>query len=205
MQTIFTRLFENAYDSLMHLPERLALSERRLDMLAGLTGQILEIGSGTGVNFPLYNSQAEVLAIEPSIGMVEQARKSLEQSGIRAKIKIVQSGVNDKPEGYFTGQFDHIVCTLVLCTIPHPLENLRRIRSWLKPGGRLHVLEHIAAKNSLVRSAQTVMNPVWSTLAGGCNLNRPTDQYLEEAGFVAEKVDYFEFGLPFIAGVYRSS
>jgi SAM-dependent methyltransferase len=70
---------------------------------------------------------------------------------------------------------DAVVCTLVLCTIPDPARALKNFMRWLKPGGKLLILEHIRSHNPSNGKLQDLLNPMWRKVADGCHLNRPTD------------------------------
>ena len=206
MQDIFTKLFEQSYDTVMSTPERSFLQSERKRLLSCLRGEILEIGSGTGVNFPFYQSECNVTALEPSAELAGKASEKFFQNNdsIQAKINIVQAGLGESPwdDSHKNASYDAIVCTLVLCTIPDPQSALSLFKKWLKPNGSLIILEHVQAKNPIAQISQYILNPVWNTLAGGCNLHRPTAQYIREAGFKPVELRELQFVLPFISAVY---
>ena len=202
--TLYSRLVARVYDPFMEDLEQRFLIHKRRELLQGLRGNILEVGAGTGVNFPLYAPEARVLAIEPSENMLRYARRRLEGPDIRAAIELVHAGVGDeaaiRPPA---GGFDAIVCTLVLCTIPDAEAAVDNFRRWLAPGGRLCVLEHIISERPAPRILQKLVNPVWKACAEGCHLTRQTDELLKEKGFAAEWEEYFVKGLLFYRAVMR--
>jgi hypothetical protein len=86
----------------------------------------------------------------------------------------------------------------VLCTIPHPAIALQRMHQWLKPGGKLIILEHIHGQSKMRRAVHTMLNPLWKHAAEGCHLTRDTDKLIPKMGFIAQKEDYFTKVLPFL-------
>lgn len=182
-ESLYARLFAKVYDPVMHkLEERLLLS-RRQALIVQVSGVGLEVGAGTGVNFPLYPNGVRVLAVEPSGAMLKQAAKQLD--GTAAEIELLETGVNDAAleERLSAESLDFIVCTLVLCTIPDLQGALTRFHRWLRPGGQLLVMEHIHDSRQPQRWLQQQFTPVWKKIAEGCHLNRATDQLLKTAGF----------------------
>ena len=199
----YNKVFSAAYDPLMSAVEKNALSGRRKILLSGLTGKVLEIGCGTGINFEFYSDKADVLALEPSDAMRAQA---LERAAGRnaARVRVEPWLLEDARLGaeFPSGSFDAVVCTLVLCTVPDPAETLAQLHSLLKPGGTLVALEHVRAKSDAGQWVQNLMNPFWRHLAEGCQLNRDTHTSILSAGFKALEKSDFDYGLPFISGVY---
>ncbi|MFO1471447.1 MAG: class I SAM-dependent methyltransferase [Turneriella sp.] len=199
----YNKVFSAAYDPLMSAVEKNALSGRRKLLLAGLTGKVLEIGCGTGINFEFYSDRADVLALEPSDAMRAQA---LERAAgkIAARVRVEPWLLEDErlAAEFGAGCFDAVVCTLILCTVPDPAATLTTLRRYLKPGGKLVALEHVRAKSDAGQWVQNLMNPFWRHLAEGCQLNRDTHAAILAAGFTAKDKSEFDYGLPFISGVY---
>lgn len=192
----YAPIFARVYDPFMEKLEERILLPRRKALLAPLTGNILEVGAGTGINLPLYSPQARVLAIEPSVPMLRQAQERLRNTRVQADIRLLHAGIGDDfplPEG----GFDAIVCTLVLCTIPEPDAAVQRIKTMLAPQGQLAVLEHISARRTRNRFLQKLINPCWKQVAEGCHLTRHTDKRLRQHGFLPEGETYFTKGLRF--------
>lgn len=202
----YNKVFSAAYDPFMSVVEKNALSGRRQALLGNLSGKILELGCGTGINFEFYPASAEVLAIEPSDAMRAQAVEKLQKENFAARIRVEPWLLEDErlAAEFPAGSFDAAVCTLVLCTVPDPASTLASLHRLLKPTGKLVVLEHVRAKSGFGQTVQNLMNPFWRHLAEGCQLNRDTHANIEAAGFKAAAHDEFDYGLPFISGVYRS-
>lgn len=202
---IYSKLFARIYDPFMAKMEERVLGKYRSKLLQDLQGTVLEVGSGTGVNFPLYPEECTVVASEPSANMLRFAEGRLANGSIKAKIQLVLAGVGSKElEQHIPhGGFDAIVCTLVLCTIPEPDKALELFKRWLKPNGKLIILEHVHGHTQPRRFFHEMLNPAWKHLAEGCNLNRNTEAMLHNHGFVAEWQQDFIKVLPFYVSMMK--
>ena len=175
-------LFAAAYDRLMAPLERGRFRAIRTALLAHAAGRVLEIGAGTGINFPLYPAAVtQVEALEPDPAM--SARADLRLSSARVPVRRVAARAEALP--YPDASFDTVVATLVLCTVGDPRASLREAHRVLKPGGLLLVFEHVRRENPLLAGLQAALTPAWKHLAGGCHLDRDTLRLVREAGFVA--------------------
>lgn len=201
MSSLYAKLFARFYDRVAKKIEVDELSDRRKSLLSGLKGRILEVGAGTGVNFQFYAKEANVLAIEPSPYMLRQAEEKRKD---KKNIQLVQSTVEQFYEDNVAHKntMDAIVCTLVLCTIPDPLKALNYFYQWLKPDGKLILIEHIKFHDSWKGKIQNFINPAWKIIGEGCNLNRKTDQMVRQAGFSAAEEDYFTYQVLWYQGVF---
>lgn len=158
----------------------LALAERQY-FIPQARGKVLEIGIGSGLNIPLYTSQVEYLyGLDPSRELWALARQRCAQAAFA--IEYLACSAESIPCADAT--FDTVVSTWTLCSIPDPLQALQEIRRVLKPQGRMIFIEHGQAPDSGVRIWQNRINPLWRRLAGGCNLNRPVQELIRQAGFV---------------------
>jgi ubiquinone/menaquinone biosynthesis C-methylase UbiE len=126
-----------------------------------------------------------VWGLEPSAAMRAKARANLEKSPI--EVKLIDLPGEQIPLD--DNSVDTVLLTYTLCTIPDWHGALRQMRRVLKPGGKLVFTEHGRAPDAGVRKWQDRINPVWKKFAGGCNLNRPIPELLEESGFALEKLD----------------
>ncbi|MEZ5070454.1 MAG: class I SAM-dependent methyltransferase [Bacteroidales bacterium] len=201
----YRSFFGSRYDRFMHLLEKRYLGARRKRLLSGLRGAILEVGVGTGVNLSYYGQEVHLTGIEPSPTMLAQARRKLERrkDSDRFSLFPVGCGQDAMLNLVSEARFDHIVCTLVLCTIPDPQRALENYMTWLKPGGTLVILEHIRSHHRGKGRLQDLANPLWEKIGDGCQLNRPTDLLLEKSGFMLVREERFRIGLPFLEAVYR--
>ena len=146
-------------------------------------GLVLEIGIGSGLNIPYYDADKvdHLWGIDPSREMWAIARKNARENHIDAEF--IESGAGSIPLDDHAA--DTVVMTYTLCSIPDARGALLEIRRVLKPGGKLIFCEHGQAPDADVRRWQERMNPLWSALGGGCNLNRPVPQLLEDSGFIS--------------------
>ncbi len=193
----YSRFVARIYDRFMQGIEQSELGKRRATLLRPLSGQILEIGAGTGVNFTYYQPGAQVHAIEPDAAMAAQASAKIAKAkaAIQLSLSDIESAQFDRHS------MDAIVCTLVLCTVPDLSGTIQKIKKYLRPGGQLIILEHIEPRSAFAKFAARLIQPVWGHLALGCHLTRPTDQILKAAGFTVTEASYFHKGLPFYQAI----
>lgn len=160
-------------------------TERRAALVPGASGAVLEVGVGSGLNLRFYSaSVTRLVAVDPSESLLSMARKKAAGLAFPVELRCEsaeQLSLDDR-------SIDTIVMTFTLCSIPEPLRALREMRRVLKPGGRLLFAEHGLAPDAGVRRWQERLNPVWSRLAGGCNLNRKIDALLAGSGFRVEEL-----------------
>ena len=171
------------YDRMVASAEEACFQAWRHDLLADLTGTVLEIGAGTGANVAHYPAVVErVVFTEPDGGMRRQLDDKLAAGDFAPSGFDVLTDSADHLS-FADGSFDAVVGTLVLCTVPDPAAALAEVRRVLKPGGRLVFLEHVAAEDRPDRLRwQHRIDPLWKRVAGGCRLTRRTAEAIEEAG-----------------------
>jgi ubiquinone/menaquinone biosynthesis C-methylase UbiE len=165
---------------------------------AGLQGDVLELGFGTGHNVAFYpGSVAKVIAIEPSDVAWRIAGKRVAESSV----VIERGGPDGQRLPFADDTFDSALSTWTLCTIPDPIAALDEVRRVLKPGATLHFVEHGLAPDPKVQRWQNRFNGLNKRMVGGCNLNRPIVALLEQAGFRVTDVDvFYETGAPKFLG-----
>ena len=167
-------------------------------------GTVLEVGFGTGLNFAHYpQGVTSVTAADPAIML---PHKVAERSAhLSLPVEVVQISAERLPFG--DGQFDCALSTWTLCTIPDVTAALREIRRVLKPSGMLVFLEHGRSDDPHIAKWQDRFNPIQQRIACGCNLNRPIDRLIEQAGFILSGLERYEMkGLPRIAAhMYRGT
>jgi len=144
-------------------------------------GDVLEIGFGSGLNLPFFDSRKvrKVWGLEPSEGMRRKAQVMLDASDLDVEF-IDLPGESIPLE---TNSVDTVLVTYTLCTIADAVTALEGMRRVLKPGGSLLFCEHGIAPDASVRRWQHRLNPAWSRVAGGCNMNRNIPNLIAEAGF----------------------
>ncbi len=195
----FSKTFGNTYDYLMYLPEKFILKSRRAKLISNLSGRILEVGVGTGINFKHYSNDIELTGIEPSPHMMSHAKRRRDKLVLpnRFTLHNIGCGYQEMEKLIPHNSLDAVVCTLVLCTIPNPEKALENFMKWLKPGGRLIILEHIRSHKHSKGKLQDLVTPAWEKMAEGCQLNRPTDKMIINSGFRLLRENRFNIGLPF--------
>ena len=156
------------------------LTRYRRAVIAAARGRVLEIGVGSGLNFPLYGKQVErVYGIDPSPRLLAIARRRAEAS--RVPVKVLLGSATAIPLA--DDSIDTVVMTWTLCSIPDPLAALREMRRVLKPDGNLCFAEHGLSPDPGIERWQHRITPAWRRMAGGCHLDRKIDELIRLAGF----------------------
>jgi SAM-dependent methyltransferase len=163
------RIFAALYDRQLRPLERGWLDQRRGALLGELTGQVLEVGAGTGGNLAHYRHAGKVVACEPDPAM--RARLAGKLADAPVPVQLCDAAAEALP--FADQSFDVVVCTLVLCTVPDPPAALAESYRVLRPGGRLAFLEHVRGRGRLARW-QDRLTPLQVWFAGGCHPNRDT-------------------------------
>jgi len=185
--SLYGRIFAAGYDALMAGPEKAGLSERRAKLLSDASGQVLEIGGGTGANLPFYGPAVEAIVVtEPEEPMARRLEQKLTDSPRR--VRVVRARAEQLP--FEDGSFDCAVSTLVLCTVEDPARALSEIRRVLKPDGRLLFLEHVRAEDPQLARWQDRLHGPWRWFGHGCNCNRATLGAIGESGFSVSDVEH---------------
>lgn len=177
--------------------DREGLREVRERVCSGLSGDVVEVGFGTGLNAPHYSPAVrKVSAVEPSTRCMHIARPRIDA----ASATVEQAGLNGEALDLPSGAFDTALSTWTLCTIPDAPAALAEIRRVLKPGGTLHFVEHGRAPEADVARWQARVEPPWKHVAGGCHLTRPISDLIEAAGFKVDVQTYYMAGEPKLFG-----
>ena len=160
----------------------------------GLEGAVLEVGFGTALNAPYYPSAvSKVVAIEPSRVCMRIAAPRIAHTAVPVEYGGLTGEKLDLP----SGEFDAVLSTWTLCTIPNLEAALAEMRRVLKPGGSLHFVEHGHAPDDKVARWQARLEPMNKRLAGGCHLTRHIAEEIADAGFQIESIDtYYLRGEP---------
>lgn len=171
--------FPKLYDILMGPFERRGFGAIRRQLIQKASGEVLEIGSGTGLNFPYYINAKKVTAIEPDPLMRQLSLPRAQQAHVHIELMSANAEKLPFPDNHF----DTIVCTLVLCTIPDPIKALEEISRVCKPDGQLFIFEHVKIDHPFLGPLQDRLTPVWRRLCDGCHLNRPTLELVKQSNF----------------------
>jgi SAM-dependent methyltransferase len=145
-------------------------------------GRVLEVGAGTGFNFPYYAPGSEVVATEPDPHMLRRAEARARARGIDLRAAPAEH------LSFPDASFDTVVATGVLCAVDDPVRALSEIHRVLRPGGTLRFSEHVRGKRPLRRAMQRTLDPIHYRLFR-CHIGRDTLRHLSEAGFAIEELD----------------
>jgi SAM-dependent methyltransferase len=169
----------------------------RARVAAGLSGEVLEVGFGSGLNVPFYPTEVErVFAVDPAVVGRKLAAKRLAAS----TVPVEPVGLDGENLPLDSESVDNVLVTWTMCTIPSVEAALREMHRVLRPGGRLHFVEHGRAPDTKVARWQDRLNPLQQWWAGGCNLNRPIDHLVTGAGFEMTRLENFYLKGPKVMG-----
>jgi ubiquinone/menaquinone biosynthesis C-methylase UbiE len=163
------------------------IPKQREKVVPQARGEVLEIGIGSGLNLAYYDKGkiTRLWGVDPSM---ELRRKAVERAQ-EAEIEVEFIGLTGESIPLEDQSVDTVVTTFTLCTIPDPVSALGEMYRVLRPGGELLFAEHGRAPDPEVRRLQDRINPIWKRFAGGCNLNRPIDALVGDAGFDVQSLD----------------
>jgi ubiquinone/menaquinone biosynthesis C-methylase UbiE len=181
-----TKFFALTYDRQMAKTEQAGLRAFRERLLDGLTGDVLEIGGGTGANLPCYGPTVTSLTLtEPQPPMLRRLERAVAERYPSATV--LRAPAEDLPFDDHT--FDVAVSTLVLCGVDDQPRALRELRRVLRPGGQLVFIEHVRAGDPATARLQDRMN--WlNRLVVCCDCNRPTLDTMQTAGFAVTQLEH---------------
>ena len=163
----------------------------RQRLVGGLSGDVLEIGVGTGLNLRHYGPGARVTGIEPAANLLRAAVPRVHARG--HALALASAAALPFP----TGTLDAVVSPLVFCSIPTPLliPALAELRRVLRPDGQLLLLEHTRTNRPWLDIAIDALAPLWLRLSGGCHLDRDTPALLACAGWYIARHERHAYGL----------
>jgi ubiquinone/menaquinone biosynthesis C-methylase UbiE len=199
-------LFARFYARFAKREDEAGNADNRRELLAGLSGRVVEVGAGIGSNFAHYPAGvSEVIAIEPEPYLRGKAQDNATAAPVPVR---VMEGLADALP-LEDASVDAGVASLVLCSVPDQEVALAELHRVIKPGGELRFYEHVISNRESRRKFQRFMDAtVWPRVAGGCHMTRDTRGAIERAGFIVQRSRRFpfppgNFGLPHILGSAR--
>jgi ubiquinone/menaquinone biosynthesis C-methylase UbiE len=172
------------YDLFMYPLEAFGIRKARKKMVPSISGRVLEIGSGTGSNIPYYNMDNIDELIVSDFVVKKHLRKRAS-----FKAKVLELDVQNLP--FPDNSFDYVIHTLVFCSVAEVDKGLQEIRRVLKPEGTLLFIEHVMPEGKTMKKMVNRVNPMWTKISSGCNLNRSFTGALLRNDFKIETLDKF--------------
>ena len=164
------------------------IGDWRSRLLREIHGLVLEVGAGDGPNLDHYPRDARVIATE-----YNEESIALAQPRSNSHVRLAAADIEHL--AFPDNTFDAVTATLVFCSVERPVVGFQEVRRVLKPGGQLHLIEHVRSHYAGLGRLQDRLNPRWSVWAEGCNLNRDTEANVRLAGFDLQSVRVNYLGL----------
>jgi len=184
-------IFARLYPQMGKAMDRGGMARHRRALLAGLAGEVIDVGAGDGLNFGHYPPTiTRVLAVEPESHLRGLAAAAARYAPV--PVEVVNGLAERLPAA--DGSADAVVVSLVLCSLPDQDAALREFHRVVKPGGQLRFLEHVRADAPGLARVQRLLDAtIWPRLAGGCHTGRDTTAAIDRSGFTIERIDRFRF------------
>lgn len=171
--------------------QQAGLADKRREALAAASGEVLEIGAGTGLNLAAYPREGitRLVCTEPNAAMSRQ----LEARGGEAPVAVEVVAASAEQLPFEEASFDCVTGTLVLCEVASPAAALAEIARVLRPGGHYLFLEHVRSLDHDHARMQDRWAPIWRRAAGGCNCNRDTLATIQSSLLTVEEAEVGRF------------
>lgn len=181
--TVHHPLFARFFDRFAAKDEERGQAEIRRELLAGLSGRVIEVGAGNGLNFPHYPPEVdEVVAVEPEAYLRRRAAEAARS--VQSPIHVIGGVADSIPMP--NASFDSAVVSGVLCSVPDVPAVLAELRRVTRRGGDLRFYEHVRASSPIRGRSQDAFDLVWPRLMGGCHPNRDTLAAIRGAGYLVD-------------------
>lgn len=179
------------YDPMEWIVERSHYSRWRELLWTKVVGNhILEVGVGTGKNFPYYPKDTEITAIDFSHRMLQRARDKASRQNM--KVHLEQMDVQHLK--FNDNSFDTVVASFVFCSVPDPIRGLTEVQRVCKSGGKVILLEHVLSANRILGWIMNLTNPFVVRVVGA-NINRKTVENVINSGLTVEQVTDLAAGI----------
>lgn len=185
--SLWDRLWAGGYEFLGKRAQKIEAPYRER-IASEARGEVLEVGAGTGFNFPHYRVASRVVAIEPGPSMRSFAQRRA--SGVTVPVEVLPG--NAHALEFPDATFDTAIFSLVLCTIPDPARALSEAKRVLRPGGEIRFYEHVRSKDRAIAAKQDRWLKPWRAFNRGCHPNRDTVAEITRAGFLFAVLDEFD-------------
>jgi SAM-dependent methyltransferase len=186
IKTVKNPLFARYFNRFAARREERGNRELRQELLSGLSGRVIEVGAGNGLNFPHYpQAVREVVAVEPEPYLRDRAA-----AAAPIPVRVTDGTAGDLPAA--DGEFDAVVVSGLLCSVPDAGAALAEFRRILRPGGQLRFYEHVRSRDAVFARYQRAADVVWPRLMGGCHVERRTQSAIARA-FTIERCRGFRF------------
>jgi ubiquinone/menaquinone biosynthesis C-methylase UbiE len=167
----------NRISSIYEVMDKMIKDKWRLDLLSQVSGEVLEVGIGTGSNLIYYPKEINSLTgVDFSDGMLKHAKDKVLKGNFPYPIDLVEADIQNLP--FSDNRFDSIVSTCVFCSVPDPIKGLQELRRVCKPTGQIYMLEHMRSRNRIMGLTMDILNPLTVRL-WGANVNRETLKNIE--------------------------
>jgi ubiquinone/menaquinone biosynthesis C-methylase UbiE len=184
---LWDRIWAAGYDFLGTRFARIEEPHRRR-LVEEVTGEVVEIGSGTGFNFPYYRRAVRVVALEPDEGMRRRSIRRAREAAVPIEVREGNAHDLELPDA----SFDVAIFALVLCTIPDPARAVAEATRVLRPGGEIRFYEHIRAEDPAIARRQDRFTRPWKAFNRGCHPNRDTVGLIERSGLRMSELERFD-------------
>jgi ubiquinone/menaquinone biosynthesis C-methylase UbiE len=183
-------VFARIYQRMSAAAEKAGAAEHRTRLLSDLSGRVVEVGAGNGMNFAHYPpTVTEVIAVEPEPYLRARAEEATARAAVQVRVVEGTSTSLPLPDE----SVDAGIASLVLCSVDDQAASLAELRRVIKAGGELRFYEHVIAREPSWARWQRLVEPMWKRIGGGCHITRDTERAITDAGFVIEENDRFLF------------
>lgn len=182
-ETLLTRKRYNRTSIFYDVMDQMIKSDLRRNILSEATGEVLEVGVGTGKNLEFYPSDCQVTGIDLSPGMLDKARAKAKKLKVPVELLEMDAQNMTFPDRHF----DSVVATCVFCSVPDPIQGLKEIKRVCKPNGKIILLEHVRSDNPLLGKIMDILDPLMVRMIGP-HINRKTVENVEKAGIHIKNV-----------------
>jgi ubiquinone/menaquinone biosynthesis C-methylase UbiE len=183
-ETLLTRKRYNRTSKFYDWMDRMIKPEVRGRILSQATGNVLEVGVGTGINLEYYPMTCKVVGIDLSPGMLERARKRTQSLNFPVKLMEMDAQNLEFPDD----TFDTVVATCVFCSVPDPIKGLTEIKRVCKSAGKIILLEHVRSDNPVIGKIMDLLDPLTVRMMGP-HINRRTVENVKKAGLTIKSIE----------------